>query len=249
MARTAAISAAALTLAAAGLWWLQASSGADEDEEGDERVPKADVLKFFAELQQKMPENMTPIMQQIQMIKAQKPDLNMEAIAPQIAAHFEKSLIPAQTELLETLGVDESDMDVSTHAYMEEGDGEVLAAVSKFRSLYTGFGGKVEVKLPPNLDEAKMCQVYDAWAEARDKGKNHTMAEFRKGFVSEAQNRVLKEREVALMDEALKNFGLNEVVFNSALQHYMKSSPSFKAKVIEDAQEQAEIEKKTANKG
>jgi len=250
MARTVVFSSAALALAAAGVWWLRASGGNGEDEDDEESTcSKDEVLQFFAELQRQMPEKMDPIMQQIQMIKAQKPDLDMAMLTPQIASHFDKSLLQAQAELLAEMDVPLAEIDAATHGFMDAGDGDVLAAVAKFRALYTGFGGKVEVNLPADLDEAKMSRAYDAWAEARDKGSSATVAEVRKGFVSEAQMRVLKAREVALMDEALKKFGLDEMVFSSALQHFMKVSPTFKAKVYEDSQEQAELEKKTANQG
>jgi hypothetical protein len=159
-----------------------------------------------------------------------------------VSQNFDKTLLAVQEKLFQEYGVEESDVDESTHYYMAQQDEEVMGLVNDFRTLYTQFGGAVEVEVPGDLTEAKMLLAFDDYVEARDKANDAIINELQRsqGKISEAHNRFLMSHAQTLMAAALKKHGITQLVWQTAVKKFLDSSPKFKAKHDEDALEQNE---------
>ena len=187
-----------------------------------------------------MPPKMAPLMQQLEQVKAQNPNVNEEELSKFVAQNFDKTLLSVQEKVFADYGVAEADVDEATHAYMAAGDDEVLEIVNDFRTMYTQFGGTVEIELPSDLTEDVMLAAFDDYAEARDKANEVIMMELQRsqGKMSEAQHRVLMLHAQTLMNGALKKHNLSPLVWQSAVKVFIASSARFKAKHDEDSIEQ-----------
>ena len=157
-----------------------------------------------------------------------------------VSQNFDKTLLAVQEKLFQDYGVEESDVNASTHFYMAQQDEEVLGLVNDFRTLYTQFGGSVEIEIPEDLTEAKMLLAFDDYVEARDKANDAIIIELRRsqGQMTEAQHRVLMAHAQTLMTAALKKHGISQLVWQSAVKQFLETSAKFKAKHDEDALEQ-----------
>ena len=239
--KVAVLTAGALALAGGAWYWSSAGDDDGGDEGSDEtEVPQEQVLEFFAKLQKAVPEKMAPLMQQIAQIQGQ-PGVDKAQLMKVIAQQFDKCCLGAQAELLQELGVDEEDMSQATHVYMRKDDDDVLEAVNDFRSLYTlQYGGAVEVDLPKDLDEDKMCAAFDTYCAARDDADKTYMKELQKkqGQITPEQHMLLLKRANHLMGSALKKHGLSVFQFQSASAEFAETSTKFKAKHDKDEQEQ-----------
>lgn len=240
MAKPVVLSLTAALAVASAYWFL--TRGDDDDGEADDHLPREMILDIFTELKKQMPAKMAPLMQQLEAVKAQNPNVNEAELMKFVSQNFDKSLLGVQEHLFQEYGVEESDVDQSTHYYMDQQDEEVLAMVNDFRTLYTQFGGSVEVELPESLTEEKMLAAFDDYVEARDKANDTIITELQRsqGKMSEAQHRVLMSHAQTLMAAALKKHGITQLVWGSAVKKYMETSAKFKAKHDEDATEQNE---------
>lgn len=145
----------------------------------------------------------------------------------------------SQEALLQEFDVDEIDVDASTQYFLKTEDEEVVEAVTKFRKLYADFGGNVELELPSDLDENKMCAALEDYSAARDEAHSAVMSEVQSssGMLTEVQQNRLKKLEDDLLDSALKKHGLTQAVWQTAVQVFLGTSQKFKSKFEEDEQE------------
>jgi len=241
--KTAAVTASAVAAVGLAYWyWSRADDdavGGDDDADGD-TLPREMILDIFNDLQKEMPAKMAPLMQQLEMIKSQNPSVNEAELMKFVATNFDKVLLGVQEKVFAEYNVDEADVDAATHFYMSEQDAEVLEAVNDFRTMYTQFGGEIDIEVPVDLTEAKMCAAFDDYAAARDKANDLIMVELQRsqGKMTEAQHRVLMTHAQSLMAAALKKHGISQAVWPSAVKAFMASSAAFKSKFEEDAEEQ-----------
>ena len=156
-----------------------------------------------------------------------------------------------QEKMFRDLGVEEADVDRSTHYYLRQEDREVTSAVNDFRQLYTNYGGEVELDLPATLDEDKMCAAFDDYVVARNQAHEAIVMQVEnlkrtQGSLNEAQQRAigtkLQQAAAVMMEEALKKHGLTELVFQAAMKKFMVTSEKFRTKFMQDQQSQRELQ-------
>jgi hypothetical protein len=238
MAKSAAVLGALAVVG--GLLWSM--SGDSCDDENFEEVPKEKVLEFFLHLQKSVTEKMNPLMQQIAQLQGQ-PGMNEADLMKIIAQQFDKCCQASQNEILQEMGVEESDLSSTTHKFLQEGDDEVTEAVDSFRSTYAlNYGGSVEVEIPKDLSEETMCAAFDSYVVARDEADKTYMKELQKkqGKITPEQHKLLLARANSMMVAALRKHGLTVFQFQTASKDFAVQFPKFKQKHDEDAQQQEE---------